>query len=330
MDELTNARVRDPVHAPDNHTPAQASLLVQLGTGVAIVLPLLGVIAAPFFVWGWGFGWVDLGLLLGMYVLTALGITVGFHRLFVHRSFDTFTWIKFIWAILGSMAAQGSLFHWVAVHRRHHQHSDKPTDPHTPHHHGRGILGLIRGLWHSHIGWLFSADPPDLAHYVKDLRASTTLWVASSLFLFWVALGILLPGLLGGLLTLTWGGVWTGMIWGGLVRLFLVHHVTWSVNSACHLWGRQPWASADESRDNWVFGILALGEGWHASHHAFPTSARHGLRWWQFDLSYWVIRMLSWVGLAWNVKLPTRESQEKKRRGAVPDFADAHLESPGP
>lgn len=222
-------------------------------------------------------------------------------------------WMKFIWAVLGSMAVQGPLFQWVGLHRRHHQHSDTLLDPHSPQHGGRGVVGLLRGVWHAHIGWFFQADPPDMNHYIKDLNASRTLRVANSLFPLWVALGLAIPAILGGIITQSWGGVWTGLIWGGLVRIFLVHHITWSVNSACHLWGFRPFASQDESRNNFVFGILALGEGWHNTHHAFPTSARHGLRWWQIDVSYWVIRLLALVRLAWNLKLPTREAQQQRR-----------------
>jgi stearoyl-CoA desaturase (delta-9 desaturase) len=206
------------------------------------------------------------------------------------------------------------LLQWVAQHRLHHQHSDTPDDPHSPHHEGRGVLGLLRGFWHAHIGWLFLADPPDLDRYVKDLAASRSLRVASYLFPLWVALGLALPAVLGGVITLSWLGVWTGLIWGGLVRIFLVHHVTWSVNSACHLWGFRPYRSDDESRNNALFGVLALGEGWHNTHHAFPTSARHGLRWWQIDVSYWVIRLLAVLGLAWNLKVPTRQAQLRERR----------------
>jgi stearoyl-CoA desaturase (Delta-9 desaturase) len=309
-----------PVSNPEAELPAleqpseKAPWAVQLVTALAIVIPLLGVIAAPFFVLGWGFGWTDFGLLVGMYVLTALGITVGFHRLFVHRSFETFMWLKFIWAILGSMAVQGSLFKWVGMHRKHHQHSDTPDDPHTPHHHGGGVLGLLRGFWHAHIGWFFEPKPPDLDHYIKDLSVSPALRVANFLFVFWVVLGLVLPALLGGIITQSWAGVWTGLVWGGLVRVFLVHHVTWSVNSACHLWGMQPYQSNDSSRNNVLFGILAMGEGWHNSHHAFPNSARHGLRWWQLDISYYVICALTLVGLAWNLKLPSKEAQAKRWR----------------
>lgn len=316
MPEVTEIPVADPKAElpPVGPAPEGTPLAVRFVTILVIVVPLLGMIATPFFVWGWGFGWTDLGLLLGMYALTTFGITVGFHRLFVHRSFETFMWIKFIWAVLGSMAVQGSLFQWVGRHRRHHQHSDTPEDPHSPQHGGKGVLGLMRGFWHAHIGWFFDADPPDLDHYVKDLSASRTLRVASYLFPLWVALGLLLPAVLGGVITLSWGGVWTGLIWGGLVRLFIVHHVTWSVNSACHLWGFRPYRSNDMSRNNVMFGILAMGEGWHNTHHAFPTSARHGLRWWQIDISYWVIRSLALLGLAWNLKLPTEEAQAKERR----------------
>lgn len=285
---------------------------IRVVTFIGILVPLLGVVAAPFFVWGWGFHWTDLGLLLGMYLLTVLGITVGFHRLFVHRSFETYLWMKFLWAVLGSMAVQGPLFRWVARHRSHHQHADTIEDPHSPQYGGEGIKGLLKGFWHAHVGWLFDPEPTDLDRYIKDLKSSRALSWASKLFPLWVAISLLLPATLGGIITGTWMGFVTGFIWGGLVRVFLVHHVTWSVNSACHLWGSQPYKSNDESRNNFLFGMLALGEGWHNTHHAFPTSARHGLRWWQPDVSYWIIRTLALLGLAWNIKLPTKEAQRAR------------------
>ncbi len=296
--------------------PDTSPLQVRLLTLVAIIIPLLGMVSAPFFVWGWGFGWTDLGLLVGMYLATTLGITVGFHRMFVHRSFSTYPWVRFILAVLGSMAVQGALFQWVGMHRRHHQFSDRPEDPHTPHHQGAGILGLLRGFWHAHIGWFFAPDPPDLDRYVQDLAASPSLRVANRLFIVWVALGILIPAIIDASVTASWRGFWTGLIWGGLVRIFLVHHITWSINSACHLWGFRPYESHDMSRNNPLFGILGLGEGWHNTHHAFPSSARHGLRWWQVDVSYWLIRSLAALGLAWDLKFPTKEVQATKRRSA--------------
>jgi stearoyl-CoA desaturase (delta-9 desaturase) len=313
MAERPSLPVAEASAEPPQTPPGRVALIVRAVNVIVIVVPLLGLVAAPFFLWGWGFSWTDLGLLVGMYLLTALGITVGFHRLFVHRSFETYTWVKFVFAVLGSMAVQGSLFRWVAMHRRHHQHSDTPDDPHTPHHAGRGVLGVIRGAWHAHVGWIFDPDPPGLDDYVKDLKKSRALRVASALWPLWVVLGLVIPGLIGGLVKGSWLGVWTGLIWGGLARIFLVHHVTWSVNSACHLWGFRPYRSEDESRNNVIFGILALGEGWHNAHHAFPTSARHGLSWWQIDVSYYVIRLMSWVGLAWGVKTPTAEAVERAR-----------------
>ncbi len=276
--------------------------LINLGI---IIFPLAGFLTAIVMLWGWGFGWVDLGLLVGMYLLTALGITVGFHRLFTHRSFETYGWVRFIFAALGSMAAQGSVHSWVALHRRHHQHSDRPGDPHSPHGHGTGILGTLRGIWHAHIGWMFDARPENMERYTPDLDRSTLMVVVSHLFPLWVVLGLLIPTVLGGLLTMSWMGALLGLLWGGFARMFLFHHVTWGINSICHLWGTQPHDGNDYSTNNWLLGILALGEGWHNNHHAFPTSARHGLRWWQIDLSYYVIRCLALVGLAWKVKLPT-------------------------
>lgn len=276
----------------------------RIGTIFAVVLPLVGFAFAMVSLWGWGFGWVDFGLLVGMYALTALGITVGFHRYFTHKSFETNAVVRFILAALGSMAVQGSVLRWVAQHRRHHQHSDTPADPHSPHHHGRGLLGIVRGFWHAHIGWAFKPDVTGLDRYVTDLRKFMSIRVASALFPLWILLGLLLPAVLGGVITGTWGGALFGLIWGGLVRVFLVHHITWSVNSVCHLWGSQPYPQKDHSRNNLVFGVLALGEGWHNNHHAFPTSARHGLHWWQIDVSYYVIRALALVGLAWKVRVP--------------------------
>ena len=310
MKRSITAPVAEPVAegVPPAEAPRRVSPGVRAANLAAVVLPFLGLLAAIALLWGRGFSWVPLGLLLAMYALTALGITVGFHRLFTHRSFETNPAVQFLLAAFGSMAVQGPLLKWVACHRRHHQHSDRHDDPHSPHQHGRGLLGLLRGLRHAHLGWLFRPDPPDLSRYVQDLRRSRSVRVASALFPLWVVLGFLLPAALGGLLTGTWMGVLLGLLWGGLVRVLLVHHVTWSVNSVCHLWGSRPYPEHDHSRNNPVLGILALGEGWHNNHHAFPTSARHGLRWWQVDVSYGVIRALALLGLAWKVRLPAEHA----------------------
>ena len=282
---------------------------VRLLNITAVILPFFGFVAVVVSLWGRGFHWVDGGLLLGMYSVTAVGITVGYHRLFTHRAFETNRVVQFVLAVFGSMAVEGPLLKWVAVHRRHHQHSDTHDDPHSPHGRGDGFLGRLRGLWHAHVGWFFQPDPPNLPHYVKDLHQSETLRIASALFPLWVTLGLLIPAALGGLLTGSWMGAVTGLLWGGLARIFLVHHVTWSINSICHLWGSQPFRTGDHSRNNFAFGALGFGEGWHNNHHAFPTSARFGLRWWQIDLGYWFICVLARLGLASGVRTPCRTEQ---------------------
>jgi stearoyl-CoA desaturase (delta-9 desaturase) len=249
-----------------------------------------------------------------MYLATGLGITVGYHRLFSHRSFDAPRPVAAVLAVLGSMAVEGPLLKWVATHRRHHQHSDRDEDPHSPHLHGGGLRGLFKGLWHAHVGWIFSPESPGLFRYVADLRKDRLLEWVSRMFPLWAALSLLVPALLGGLLTMTWKGALLGFLWGGLARICWVHHVTWSINSVCHLWGTQPFRSRDHSRNNFVCGVLALGEGWHNNHHAFPTSARHGLKWWQIDVSYWVIRCMECMGLAFNVRVPDTATVAGKRK----------------
>lgn len=282
-------------------------------TLIGILVPFGAAVFAIVSLWGKGVDWIGLALLIGMYLASGLGITVGYHRHFVHRSFETVAPIKFVLAVLGSMAVEGPLLQWAAVHRRHHQHSDDAGDPHSPHYYGGGVRGVLLGLCHAHIGWMFKPSPANLDRYVQDLAADGVVRTASRLFPLWAIAGLLIPAGIGALLTGTWIGALHGFLWGGLVRIFLVHHATWSINSVCHLWGRRPFRCSDESRNNAICGILALGEGWHNNHHAFPTSARHGLRWWEFDASYLVIRMLEWSGLAWQVRVPSSEATAAKR-----------------
>ncbi|MCS6976182.1 MAG: acyl-CoA desaturase [Gemmatales bacterium] len=291
--------------SPEALEPTPLGWGVRIVTLLAVTVPIAGLVAAGMLMWGYGFNWIELGLLIGMYIATALGITVGYHRYFTHRSFETVPAVQFLLAVLGSMAFQGPMLTWVAVHRRHHQHSDQSDDPHSPHAHGGGILGLLKGLWHAHLGWMFKPPGFNIGSYVKDFDQRPWLKTVSHLFPLWVALGLLLPTGLGWLLIGGWLGAVLGLLWGGVIRIFLVHHVTWSINSICHLWGTQPYKGRDESRNNLLFGILGLGEGFHNNHHAFPTSARHGLKWWQVDVSYLVIRLLGWLGLAWKIRLPS-------------------------
>lgn len=285
--------------------------LINLG---GVLLPIAGLVVGLWLLWGTHFNWLYLGLLVGMYLISGLGITIGYHRLFTHRSFTTPKWVSTLLAIMGSMAVEGSVLHWVAVHRKHHQHSDEHDDPHSPHAFGGGMLAMIRGMWHAHIGWsLGKRKKEDLSKYVYDLKKDRLLVWTSRLFPLWVAIGLLIPAVLGGLLTMTWMGVLMGFLWGGLVRVLLVHHATWSINSVCHIWGTTPYKSNDESKNNVVFGILALGEGWHNNHHAFPRSARHGLAWWQFDISYLIIKAMSWVGLAKRIHVPDQATRDSRR-----------------
>jgi stearoyl-CoA desaturase (delta-9 desaturase) len=286
--------------------PRAAEVRLRLLNIAAVTIPFAGLIVAIVMLWGVAFDWLYLALFGGMYLLTALGITVGYHRYFTHRSFKAPRPVAAGLAILGSMAVEGPVLQWVATHRRHHQHSDDHDDPHSPHTHGSGLRGTLLGMWHAHVGWLFRSHPRGLARYVRDLRQDPLARRMSQLFPLWVVIGLVVPGALGGLLTLSWTGVFLGFIWGGLVRIFFVHHVTWSINSVCHIWGTRPFRCRDESRNNAIFGVLALGEGWHNNHHAFPTSARHGLGWWQIDISYLVIRTMGLVGLASDIRIPSR------------------------
>lgn len=300
---------------------------------LAVVLPFIAFIAAIFLTWGQGgLHWTQLSVFAAMYVITGLGITIGYHRLFTHRAFEAVKPVKWFFAIAGSMAVEGPVLKWVATHRRHHQHSDEEHDPHSPHGWGAGLKGVISGFWHAHVGWLFAADPPELDSYVKDLREDTGIRIISKLFPLWVALGLAIPAILGGIMTQSWWGALIGFIWGGLVRVFMVHHTTWSINSVCHLWGSKTYKSRDESRNNLIFGVLGFGEGWHNNHHAFPTSARHGLAWWQLDISYIVILMMKATGLAWNLRLPSatalaakRTRQPKQSSESAPNIVDAGI-----
>lgn len=315
----------DPTDDDDGMHQVAVPLGRRIATLTAVILPPAALAAAITLLWGVAFDWIHLWLLIGGYLLTGIGITVGYHRLFTHKSFEAVAPVKAALGIFGSMAVEGPVIGWVATHRMHHQHSDKHADPHSPHvrtdEHGHpiehtGVMGRIRGFLHSHIGWFFTPDPPKevLDRYVPDLQADKLTVFISKHFFTWVLLSLIVPGVIAGLVTQSWIGGLLGVLWGGGARIFLVHHITWSINSVCHLWGSRPFKSADHSRNNAVFGILAFGEGWHNAHHAFPASARHGLRWWEFDSAWLFISTLKVLGLASNVKLPSPERIESKRR----------------
>ncbi len=274
-------------------------------TLMAVLLPPAGLIAGIALLWGVAFDWTHLIIMLGMYLISGFGITIGYHRLFTHKSFETSKPVKFLLGVMGSMSLEGPILRWCATHRKHHQHSDDVEDPHSPHTEGEGFAGVMKGIWHAHIGWVFDQEPDDLDKYVPDLKKDKLVNWTSRMFPIWVLLGLAIPTAVAGLITMSWYGALLGLLWGGFARIFLVHHATWSVNSVCHLWGSKPYKSHDESRNNPIVGVIALGEGWHNNHHAFPTSARHGLAWWQFDISYVIIKFMELVGLVWKVKVPT-------------------------
>ena len=284
-------------------------------TVVAVVLPFIGFLVALWLLWGGAVTGLDLAILAVMYAAVGFGVTIGFHRLFTHRSFEAKPWLRGTLAILGSMSVQGAVIHWVADHRKHHTFTDEEGDPHSPHlNEGTGWRAVLSGLCHSHMGWLFDGERTSARRFAPDLRKDPMMRKIDSLFPVWALLGLVIPALAGFILS---GfepiAALTAFVWAGLVRVFLLHHATWSVNSICHMYGKRPFETEDESRNNWLVAFVSLGEGWHHSHHAFPTSARHGLQRRQLDPSYRLIKLFERLGWAWNVKQPKPEQLEAKR-----------------
>jgi stearoyl-CoA desaturase (delta-9 desaturase) len=274
----------------------------QTFTLIAVVVPWIGFLSAAVLAWNRILGPTDLVLFFVMYLIAGFGVTGGYHRLFTHRSFACPSWVRFLFGVAGSMAVQGPLFFWVATHRRHHQYSDNDGDPHSPCQHGEGVGGMLKGFWHAHLGWMFHGADAMAVRSLPDLSRDKTARVIHRGFVIWALVGVVLPAVLGGLITWSWFGALTGFLWGGLARIFVAHHATWSVNSICHMWGARAFETRDGSRNNPAVAIVSLGEGWHNNHHAYPQSARHGLRWFQFDPTWILIWTLSRVRLAWNVQ----------------------------
>ncbi len=278
------------------------------------IIPPLGILFAAVQVWGWGLTGRDLVLFGAFYVLTGLGITVGFHRLLTHKSFDVPNWVRVGWAIAGSLAIEGGVIDWVATHRRHHAYSDEEGDPHSPHLEAAdGVKGVVKGLLHAHLGWMFAPSGTKAEVWAPDLLDNPGIVRVHRSFPWLILVTFGTPALLGGLWAGSFAGAVTGLVWGGLVRVFLLHHVTWSINSICHFYGSTPFKARDESRNNLWLSVVSFGESWHNAHHAFPASARHGLRWWEVDLSWITIRTMKMVGIARNVKLPSATQLERKR-----------------
>jgi stearoyl-CoA desaturase (Delta-9 desaturase) len=287
---------------------------------MVFAVPPAALVVAGWLAWGGALHWQDLLVLAITYTLAGLGITVGYHRLFTHRSFKTTRPVRVLLAVLGSMAVEGPVDEWVATHRKHHRFSDRPGDPHSPHvDHAPGWRGALRGLGHAHVGWMFRGkDRANPRRYAKDLLADGDLRFISRTFPLWVAAGLAVPFGLGVALTGTVEGGLTGALWGGAVRIFLLHHATFSINSLCHFYGRRPFATGDQSRNLAWLAPIAFGEAWHNNHHAFPTSARHGLGRRQLDPSAWLITALERCHLAWDViRISPARQQAKRGRAAM-------------
>jgi stearoyl-CoA desaturase (delta-9 desaturase) len=308
--------VRTPaVPGPRDVEPVHYENVHRTLTGLVSVVPVLALAVAAWRSWDGLLRPRDLVIFAVLYVLTGLGITVGFHRLFTHRSFKTGPVVRGVLAILGSAAIEGPVISWVADHRKHHAFSDLPGDPHSPHvDHGSGWRGTLRGLAHAHIGWLFVHDQRGARdRYAPDLLADPVMRFVDRWFFVWAVGGMAVAFGLGGLIGGTWQAALSALLWGGAVRLLLLHHVTYSINSICHVFGRRRFVTTDESRNVFWLSLITFGESWHNNHHAFPTSARHGMGRWEIDPSALVIRALARLGLAWDVVSIDPDRQRRKR-----------------
>jgi stearoyl-CoA desaturase (delta-9 desaturase) len=292
---------------------------------VAVILPFIAFLAAIVLLWNRAVNWTDLGIFVCFYAVTGFGITIGYHRLFTHRAFETSTPVRVLLAIMGSMAIEGSVITWVADHRKHHAFADEEGDPHSPHVERKpGVMGALHGLWHAHVGWMINGTHHGRAsahRFAPDLVKDRPIRWVNSTFPFWMVMTLLLPFLAGFVLSgFSLVGGLLGLLWGGLVRIFLLHHVTWSINSVCHFFGQRRFDVEDQSRNVFWLSLPSLGESWHHNHHAFPTSAFHGLRRLErlADPSGLLIAGMEKVGLIWNV---VRVSAEKQASKALPSAA---------
>lgn len=283
------------------------SLSLRIMIGVFVIVPLMAVLLAIPVAWGGWLSWLDVGLALLFWGITAGGITIGYHRYFTHGSFKAGRAVRVTLAIMGSMALQGSLDQWVADHRKHHKYSDEEGDPHSPWRFGTSRRAVAKGLFYAHIGWLFDNRNTPIEKYAPDIAGDKDLKRISDWFPAIVLFSLLLPAVLGGLITWSWQGALTAFFWASLVRVFWVHHVTWSINSICHVFGTRPFESRDMSTNVAWLAIPAFGESWHSLHHAEPTAARHGVLRGQLDLSAETIRLMEWLRLAKDVRWPKPE-----------------------
>jgi stearoyl-CoA desaturase (Delta-9 desaturase) len=282
---------------------------------MVMVLPIAGTGLAAYLWVRNGIGKLEVGIFLFMYLLTMGGMTIGLHRFFAHRSFEAGRRMRLLLAILGSMSTQGPILSWVTIHRKHHAFSDRPGDPHSPHVHENKVFGMLNGLWHAHIGWMYTENSADWS-FSRDLMGDRALFWIHRTYLYWVGLSFLVPAILGGLIARTWQGAALGFLWGGLVRCFVVNQASWCVGSICHYFGSRRFETHDHSANNYLVAVFTFGEGLQNNHHAFPSAARHGLRWWEPDFSGTLIHLLKLLGLVKNPYHPSEEAIAKVRKAA--------------
>jgi stearoyl-CoA desaturase (delta-9 desaturase) len=309
----TAARAAPPLAITEVTGPLELQRRLTLGI---TIIPFLGFLVGLRLAWG-GISGLDLGLLVGLYSFSILGVTVGFHRMLTHGAFDAPTPVRIACAIAGSFAVEGSVIRWVADHRRHHMFTDRAGDPHSPHlAEGEGVKGTLRGLWHAHIGWFFVEESTVVERFAPDLLKDRGLQVVSALFPLWVGLSFVTAPAIALAVTRSLHAAFTALVWGSLVRIFMLHHVTWSINSICHFYGKRPYETGDCSTNNWVMSLVSFGEGWHNNHHAFPSSAFHGLEWWQVDITGLVIRGMHRLRLVRNLRTPSPRQLARKATAA--------------
>jgi stearoyl-CoA desaturase (delta-9 desaturase) len=311
-----------PAGGPKPLTDGSQARGILIALWAFVTLPFLALLAAVPVAWGGWLTWTDLAIGLVWYVVSGLGITVGFHRYFTHGSFKAKRWLRVTLAVAGSLAVEGDITQWVADHRRHHAFSDLDGDPHSPWRFGSSVWGLTRGLFHAHVGWLFRRELSNRKRFAPDLLADKDISRVDKLFPVLVAISLLTPALIGGLVTWSWTGALTAFFWAGLVRIALLHHVTWSINSVCHVYGERPFEvrQGDKASNFWPLAILSFGESWHNLHHADPTSARHGVLRGQIDISARTIWLFEKFGAASDARWPKPERIASKLvKAAAPE-----------
>jgi stearoyl-CoA desaturase (delta-9 desaturase) len=314
--EIGPAAFDDPVGpgpSGDDTPPELKKTWEQVALALFVVVPFLALVAAVPVLWGWGLDWRDVVIAVGMYAITGHGVTVGFHRHFTHRAFRAPQWVRVVLAVAGSMAIEGPVIRWVADHRKHHRFSDRPGDPHSPWRYGRNLRALTRGFAYAHLGWLFDVEQTSEEKFAPDLCKDRAIARVSRTFPLWVVVSMLLPPLVGGLWAWSWQGAVWAFFWGSLVRVALLHHVTFSINSVCHITGRRRFKTRDESRNVWWLALPSMGEAWHNFHHAEPTSARHGVGRFEIDTSAAIIKVMEKTRLASEVHWPDRATIARRR-----------------